>query len=58
MLRINSVPESFAKFPSKYLCQSLLSKKYWLLFSCDLWQVFKSTYFKELLQVAVNNDSK
>ena len=28
------------------------------VFSYELWKVFKNTYFEELLQVAVNNDSK
>ena len=28
------------------------------VFSCELWKAFKNTYFEEILQVAVNNDSK
>ena len=28
------------------------------VFPCEFWQVIKNTYFEDLLQVAVNNDSE
>ena len=64
----NGVLDSFEKFTRSCLCRSLLLKKWqatgWLKRNSDtgvfLWIVknFKEHHFEELLQVAVNNDSK
>ena len=47
------------------MSEPLTKKYYWVIksklqqmFSCELLQVFKNTYFEDLLQVAVINDSK